>query len=144
MKSIWYFFGLLAIAVGPGCIQSHHSPAVVYYAPPVAPVPPPTSDRPRVYVAPDASVTERMPPNEAPPPGVSSRDVTLAESISHLLKGDVHMASISDNVQTTVEHGVVTLQGTVPSESARDEIGMRVWKLPGIVHVYNRLAVSNR
>jgi hypothetical protein len=145
MKYIWYCCGLLAVAAGAGCIQSHHTQPVAYYTPAVEPVPPPTSDRPApVYVAPDSDTTGIIRHSEAPPAGVSSQDVALAESISHLLKGDSHMASISENVQTTVEHGVVTLQGTVPGESARDEIGMRVWKLPGVVHVYNQLAVSYR
>lgn len=143
---------LLAIGAGAGCIQSHHAPAavspgVVYYTPAAEPVPPPTSDRseppPVVHVAPDAGVAEVNPPN-GPPPAASSQDIALAESISRLLKGDAHMASISQNVQTTIENGVLTLEGAVPSESARDEIGMRMRKLPGVAHVYNRLAVNNR
>jgi osmotically-inducible protein OsmY len=61
-----------------------------------------------------------------------------------LFKGDQFLASISENVQTTVQDGVVTLSGTVPSENARDEIGMRLCKLPGVAHVHNQLAISNR
>ena len=54
------------------------------------------------------------------------------------------MASISGNVQTTVDQGVVTLRGTVPSGNAMDEIAMRIAKLPGVAHVNNQLGLSTR
>lgn len=154
MKLIWFSIGFLLSAATPGCVHSHRGREVVYYtapapaAPPVPVVtvapppggvtvtPPPTS---RV-VSPDEAIE---PPSE-PPPGVSSQDLALAESISKLLKNDAHMASISGNVQTTVDHGVVILRGTVPSENAMDEIASRVSKLPGVHHLEDHLAVSNR
>lgn len=54
------------------------------------------------------------------------------------------MASISGNVQTTIDQGVVILRGTVPSENAMDEIASRISKLPGVHHIEDHLAVSNR
>jgi osmotically-inducible protein OsmY len=54
------------------------------------------------------------------------------------------MASISGNVQTTVDQGVVTLRGTAPSENAMDELALRISKLPGVVRLNNQLSVSNR
>ncbi len=145
MKCIWYCCTLLAITAGPGCIQSHHSPAVVSYAPAFEPAPPPTSDRPapRVYAVPDSQNAVVAPPSD-PPPGVSAKDLATADSISHLLKSDPLLANISSNVQTTVENGIVTLQGTVPSEQARDELALRLWKVPGVVQIKNELAVSYR
>lgn len=148
MKRIWFSAGFLVLAAASGCIHSHRGKEVVYYtappsaSPPPVPlvtvVPPPTS---RVYTTPPDAAIE--PPSE-PPPGVSSRDLALAESISKLLKNDAHMASISGNVQTTVDQGVVTLRGTAPSENAMDELALRISKLPGVVRLNNQLSVSNR
>ena len=164
MKFFWLFsfVGLLLMVAASGCAKSHRSREVVYTPPagepvytPVAPAlaPPPVSvtppsppaipegSEPRVYTAPPEEVVN---PPSSPPPGVSSRDVAVAESISKLLRNDAHMASISGNVQTTVEQGVVTLRGTAPSGNALDEIAMRVGKLPGVGHLHNQLSISNR
>ena len=154
MKFVWFSFGLLALLAGQGCVRSHRGHEVVYYTPapappsvppvytPIAPpLPPPPTSRAEVYTVPPE---EAGSPLSAPPPRVSDRDIALAESISKLLKNDSHMATISENVQTTVDQGVVTLQGTAPSGNAIDEIAMRVAKLPGVVHLSNHLSVSNR
>ena len=145
MKLMWFFLGFLVLAASSGC-QSHRGREVAYDTAP-APVSPPV---PVVTVAPPTSRVETVPPDEAfeppssPPPGVSSQDLALAESISKLLKNDAHMASISGNVQTTVEQGVVILHGTVPGLNAMDEIASRISKLPGVHHIHNHLAVGNR
>ena len=146
MKLIWFSIGFLVLAATSGCVHSHRGREVVYYtapAPASPPVPvvtvaPPTSRV--VTVAPEESIE---PPSE-PPPGVSNQDLALAESISKLLKNDAHMASISGNVQTTVDRGVVILRGTVPSENAMDELASRISNLPGVHHLEDHLAVSNR
>jgi hypothetical protein len=153
MKLVWFSIGFLVLAFTSGCVQSHRGREVVYYTPPapadtapepayapVVTVPPPTSDRPRVYTVP----ADEVAPPSPPPPGVSNQDLALAESISKLLKNDAHMASISGNVQTTIDQGVVILRGTVPSENAMDEIASRISKLPGVHHIEDHLAVSNR
>ncbi|HWH70527.1 MAG TPA: BON domain-containing protein [Candidatus Sulfotelmatobacter sp.] len=126
-----------------GCVQSHRAPAVVYYAPP----PPlaPTSDRPavRVYPGPTPAVAPVTPP-PAPPPGVSAADVGVADAVSQLLKGDSHLAGVSSNVEATVEDGVVTLRGSVPSEHDRYEMVERISQLPGVAHVHDKLRVDLR
>ncbi len=124
-----------------GCIQSHRHPVAVYTTP-VA-VPAPTSEGTAVRVYPGEPPAVVTPPSSAPP-GVAAADVTVAESVSQLLKGDSSLADASRNVQATVDHGVVTLRGTVPSDHDRDEIVQRVSQLPGVVRVHDHLGVELR
>lgn len=122
------------LALLAACAQSHRPEAVYYPAPtPTAGVP--TSDRPveRVYPAPGAAVVVQ-PPN-TPPPAVATRDVGISESISRLFQEDPSISGASDNVLASVYHGVVTLKGNVPSEHDRDEILLRVRKIPGVRYV---------
>ncbi len=151
---MWLVAGSLSLIYGGGCIYSHRAPAVVYTpapAPPTTvPAPPavvvaPTSDRPvaRVYPGPSSASPEALPPTAAPP-SVSSTDVAVADSVRQLLKGNSDLAPVSHNVEATVDHGVVTLRGTVPAEHVKDEIAERVAKLPGVDHVSNQLAVEVR
>jgi BON domain len=125
----------------PGCIQSHRPVAV--YTTPVA-VPAATSERPVVRVYPGTPPPVVVTPPSTPPPGVASADVTLAESVSQLLKGDVSLADASSNVQAIVDHGVVTLRGRVPTDHDRDEIVQRISQLPGVVRVHDELGVELR
>ncbi len=120
-----------------GCIQSHRP----VYATPVAV--PATSDRPEVRVYPGTPPAVVTPPT-TPPPGVSATDVTVAESVSQLLKGDASLADASRNVQATVNGGVVTLRGNVPTDHDRDEIVERVSRLPNVVRVVDQLGVELR
>ncbi len=113
-----------------GCIQSHRSPGIVYYTP--APPPPPVSDRPAV----------RVYPSPAEPENAVNPNVALAHSVSQALKGDPVMAAASGNVEATVDDGVVTLRGTVPTEHERDEIVDRISKLPGVTRVDDRLGLE--
>jgi hypothetical protein len=145
MKLMWLSFGFLVLAASSGCVQRHRSQEAAHStAPaPVVTVPPPTSERsePRVY---PVTADEPVEPPSAPPSDVSNRDLALAESISKLLNNDPHLASISGNVQTTVDQGVVILRGTVPSGNAMDEIALRISKLPGVAHLREHLTVGNR
>ncbi len=140
-------FVALTLVCGPallgltGCIQSHRHPVAVYTTPMA--VPAPTSESPAVRVYPDTPPAVVTPPS-TPPPGVAGADVAVAESVSQLLKGDSSLADASRNIRASVDHGVVTLQGTVPSDHDRDEIVQRVSQLPGVVSVRDHLGVELR
>jgi len=142
----WLVSGSVCLVFAAGCVNSHRAPPVVYTP---APPPPtvivaPTSDRPvaRVYPGP-SSTAPAGPPTVVPPAGVSSSDVAVADSVRQLLKGDSDLARVSNHVEATVDHGVVTLRGTVPAEHV-NEIEMRLRQLPGIVRVNDQLAVDLR
>jgi len=125
-----------------GCTQNHRQPTAAYT--PVA-APAATSERPEASVYPGAPPPPAVvTPPSAPPPGIASADVTVAESVSHLLKGGVSLADASSNIRATVDHGVVTLRGTVPSDHDRDEIVQRISQLPGVVRVHDKLGVELR
>ena len=123
-----------------GCESPRQSMA---YSPPTVP---PTSARPdvRVYSAPPPPVITEPPSSFATPPPVADPDVALAQSISQLLKGEPGLASISCNVEARVNHGFVTLRGTVPTENDRELIKDRVSKLPGVARVTDELGVDLR
>jgi osmotically-inducible protein OsmY len=109
----------------------------------------PTSDRPAPQVyAPNSGSAAVVPPNASPPtspPGIPTSDVAVADSVRQLLKSDnSDLSRVANNVQASVDHGVVTLRGTVPADHVRDEIIMRVSKLPGVQHVHDELAVDFR
>ncbi len=130
MKSIVRFGLVLPALLLAGCIQSHRTPGIVYYTPTTTP--PPVSDRPVV----------RVYPSPAAPEDAVSRNVDLAHSVSRLLKDDPLLASASQNVEATVDNGVVTLRGTVPSEHERDEMVGRIAALPGVARVDDRLGLE--
>ncbi|HYG35517.1 MAG TPA: BON domain-containing protein [Clostridia bacterium] len=135
VRKLW--LGILPALLVSGCIQSHR-PEVVHYQPSV--VPPPTSDRPEVRVYPAASGSAGQSGSSAP--AVSSTDVAIAEAVSQLLHTDPSLSDASQNVLATVYLGVVTLKGNVPSEHARNEMVLRIEKLPGIEQVDDQLRVN--
>ncbi len=147
MKPINWLWVVVPLSLLTGCVQSHRR-AVVYTPVPVLP---PTSDRPevRVYSAPtppQAPVVTTQPPAVAAPgaPAAAPGDVAVATAVSQLLKGDAHLASVSSNVEATVDNNVVTLRGTVPTEHDRDEIVQRVSGLPGVLRVNDQLGIDLR
>lgn len=129
-----------------GCVYSHHRPEVVYTPVPVysTTVLPPTSDRPGVRVYQEPAPGEPVPP---PPPGstaASPRDLAIADSVRSIIHDKPVIPSVADNVMVTVVDGAVTLTGTVPSDTERDEIVARVRNLPGVTAVKDHLAVALR
>ncbi len=119
-----------------GCVRSHraayYTPDYYTYTPAPPPPPAPTSERPESRVYPNM------------PPGVSAQDLGLADSIRAQLKGDPVLRSSSRNVLVTVDQGVVTLRGSVPSEHQRYEIIDRIKTLPGVARIEDQLAVDVR
>ena len=147
------------VALASGCVQSHRATRPAVYVTPrptttvvttpatvVAPAPtvlPPTSDREAVRVYPSTPSVTVAPPT-APPPGVATADVALADSVSQLLKSNTSMADATRNVEATVESGIVTLRGSVPTHHDRDELVLRISRLPGVVRVRDQLGVETR
>jgi osmotically-inducible protein OsmY len=68
-------------------------------------------------------------------------DRDVAKSISHLLQTDPNLAPVSGDVTVSVDKGVVTLHGNVPSDHDRLEIIERVSKLAGVDQVEDHLRV---
>jgi osmotically-inducible protein OsmY len=75
---------------------------------------------------------------------VSARDVAVADSVAQLFKSNTSLSDATRNVEATVDGGVVTLRGSVPSDHDRDELVMRVGRLPGVVRVHDQLGVDVR
>jgi BON domain len=144
MKMSTMILLLAPVTFCAGCAQSQPAPATAYYRPADAYLTP-TSDRPapRVYPGPSTPAWLGTPPS-APPPGVNQMDLAVADQISQTLHTDPLLASISQNVQVTVRKGVVTLDGRVPTEHAKDEISLRLAQIPGVDRIDNDLAVNIR
>ena len=138
--TLFLTFSTLALTTA-GCIRSHR-PETVYYTPPVIVVAP-TSNRPETRAYPEGPSKVITLPS-TPPPNVAAGDVALASDVSQLLKGDPTLASASRNVQASVDKGVVTLQGSVPTDHQRYEIVDRISRLPGVKGVADDLEASNR
>lgn len=120
--------GALALALlGSGCIRSHRA-GVVY-----APVP--------VVATPPAVVT--VPTQEPAPPPPEARDVAVAGAVKEALQDRILIPSTAHNVLATVDRGVVTLRGSVPSENQRIEIIDRIKRTPGVVRVQDELEVTS-
>lgn len=120
------------LLLGTGCVQTHRSPPLAYYAsPPAAATLTPTSEGPvpRVY-APGS------------PPDVSADDLVAAQAVSDLLRGNTYLAGTAENILFTVKNGVVTLKGSTVSEHERFEIVNRVKSLPGVTRVDDHLSVT--
>ncbi len=143
MKAGKWLWAVVPLSLLTGCVQSHRREVV--YTP--EPVLPPTSSRPEVRVystptTPQPPVVTTTPVPAAP--DAAPGDVAVATGISQLLKGDTHLASVSSNVEATVDNHVVTLRGTVPTEHDRDEIVQRVSQLPGVLRVNDQLGIDLR
>jgi len=144
----------ILVALGMGCIQSHHYP-VVY-----GPVPAST-----VVAPPAGRVAQRVYPENAPPviqeapsapgtavitqapvaasgPIVAGRDLATADAVRRLFETDPSLATTARNVQITVEDERLVLRGTVASKADRQELQSRLARLPGVRSVNNRLEVA--
>ncbi len=143
-------FALPLCFAAAGCVQSHRYPPVVY-----TPVPAPTVVTTPAVVAPPAATSETTVPRVYPdgtvapapvvtPPGVSMSDLTIANNVRDVLKGQGALAGISKNVEATVQNGVVTLRGVVATDTDRQEIADRIARLPGVNRIDNELTVELR
>jgi len=74
-------------------------------------------------------------------PGSGARnDTEIAEAIRHALRWDAFIPEAS--IRTTVASGIVTLEGSVPTWTDREEAGNVVSRLAGVAGIVNKLSVS--
>lgn len=123
----------LPFVIATGCVYSHRDYA---YTTPATTVVTPTSPRAAVRVYPD-STTARI----GTRPGEID-DLSVANSVRTILARDT--AHVYGNVDVSVNKGVATLRGTVPTghdaEVLRDEIAA----IRGVDYVDNQLGVDLR
>ncbi len=141
----------LLLAVLSGCAHDRN-PGVVYYVPAGTPAPAPPPSEPSkpgsVRVPQPLPPVEAVPapglaPTPAPVPGVLSADVSVATSIGQLLRAYGESSGLWTRVEATVENGVVTLRGVVPSEHERVELVQRISRLAGVAAVKDHLQLSD-
>ncbi len=139
MKNLCKWAVVPLLMCGGGCAERTHSPAAASDSA-AARAPAPSSERLVAYPGP--SSPEWGTPSGAPPPAVSTVDLRVAEQVSHTLKTDPLLESISGNIQTTIQNGVLTLRGAVPNEHALDELTERLSRLPGVDRIDNKLDIN--
>jgi hypothetical protein len=135
MRGLKLLSAMVPLALAAGCASRHRESSANYSEP--SP-PSPTSERTESRIYPEP----RGPSSPEAPPPVSSLDIAVGKSISRLLKTDPSVRSISGNVEASIEKGVVTLRGSVPTEHDRLLIAERVSSLPGVDRVDNQLGVD--
>jgi len=73
-------------------------------------------------------------------PGAAITDTEIAHAARHAFEWDALVPAAQ--IHTTVSHGYVTLEGTVPSFQHREEAECVVKRLKGVQGVHNRIRVS--
>lgn len=132
MKHLFFFWFAVPLALSTGCINSHQAAAYNTSGTVVAP----TSVNPAVRVYPDSTT-----PRIATAPGEAD-DLTVANSIRNILSRDT--AHVYGNVDISVNSGLVTLRGSVPTEHDRLRLHDDIAGLPGVGSVDNQLGVDLR
>ena len=142
---------VLPVALGAGCVQSHRP--VAYGTTPTTTTttvytPAPTSTRPAVRVyheppepGPNAVIVNPTVPGEVRTKPASS-DLAIADSIRQMFEADPSIASRTTNTRIAVSGGVVTLDGTVPTRSDKNELQRRIATIPSVAEVNNRLDIA--
>jgi|ERR1051326_671499 hypothetical protein len=124
----------LPLVLATGCVYSHRDYA--YTRPGTTTVVAPTSPRPAVRVYPD-STTARV----GRRPGEID-DMSIAGSVRTILARDT--AHVYGNVDISVNRGVATLRGTVPTEHDAQLLRDEIAAIPGVDYVDNQLGVDLR
>lgn len=139
---------------------SNPAPVVTYAPEPVAtvepgttvvvPAPPSTatstSSEVRVYPAPTQSITTPVPPPvktvTIPDAAVSSdpRDIVISDEIRRMLEADAPRRY--RNVHFSVDKGIVTMRGMVPTDNDRMELQNQIVAMTGVTKVDNKLDVE--
>jgi len=73
---------------------------------------------------------------------IKPNDTTLNQQVRATIEGEVR-PEIAQNVQVTVENGVVFLSGQVENQTAKQNIDAKIAALPGVQRVENKLTVKN-
>lgn len=134
MCLVWLGVPLL-LAVG--CADNRRD-ASVSYSPALTGSYAATSDRPVSRVYPNTSANIDV---TTPPAGASSQDWTVAEEIRSLLTTDRNIGKAP--MAAVVNHGVVTLRGSVRNQRERDRLRNEIASLPGVQRVDDQLDFKN-
>ena len=145
MKFPQALFSIGAIFLTAGCIHSHRP---VAYGTTTTTVVTPASPRPavRVYAEPPPPVASAVVVEPSTPGAVktapTSTDLAIADSIRQMFDADPNLAGRSTNAKVYVGDGVVTLEGSVPGRTDKNELQKRIATIPSVVAVNNRLDVG--
>lgn len=71
----------------------------------------------------------------------TQEDIQLSSRIRELLMEDKKLAPPPSSVSVIVNHGVVTLQGAVPSPKAKQHIDEQLAQVPGVARLDDQLQV---
>jgi hypothetical protein len=134
MKILNLSWFALPLALATGCVYSHRDYA--YTPAGTTTVVTPTSPRPAVRVYPDTTT-----PRVATRPGEID-DMSIANSVRRILARDT--AHIYGNVDISVNRGVATLRGAVPTEHDAQLLRDEIAAIPGVDYVDNQLGVDLR
>lgn len=69
-------------------------------------------------------------------------DPGLTRSVERAIARDPHLAVAAKNVDVSIEHGVVALQGSVPDWATRDALEQTVKRIPGVNFVQDDVVAS--
>ncbi len=125
----------LPLVLATGCVYSHRDYAYTTPGTTTAVVTP-TSPRPAVRVYPDNTT-----PRVATRPGEID-DMSIANSVRTIMARDT--AHVYGNVDVSVNRGVATLCGTVPTEHDGQLLRDEIAAIPGVDYVDNQLGVELR
>jgi hypothetical protein len=78
------------------------------------------------------------------PEQLTPTEMRISQDIAQLLQGGLpeELRSASNSVRALVSQGVVTLQGTVPTDDLSRELENRISIMPGVQRVINQLVVE--
>lgn len=80
--------------------------------------------------------------NEHSPAVESEADRAISQNVRHAFKDDAALAPQADGIKITTTNGVVTLRGSVKSESDKSEAGKKARLIQGVKAVDNQLGIT--
>src|SRR4051812_45665915 len=132
----------LPLSLALGCAANRSTTTEAQYGP--MPVLTPTSGEPeqRIYsTAPGTAATSSD--VDAPPPGATAANWSVAESIRHKLTEDPTLAPLGSKVIAEVgKDGVVTLKGTVKTPEEQKRVHDTIASVPGVNGLNDELKVG--
>lgn len=69
-------------------------------------------------------------------------DRSLNQRIRQALNADTALAAVVQKVYLDTNNGAVTLQGSVPTEKIKDDVGAKVQQVAGVKEVENQLQMA--
>src|SRR5215469_6869593 len=101
---------------------------------------PPHSASRSILLIPALAITLALAGCKSTTPAPVTDDASLSTALKNRISGDSALSS--ESIQTSVQAGVATLNGTVSSEAARSLAASDAAQVPGIRTVVNNLTVQ--